>query len=256
MFIGLYILNGLNPSPDLNMKFKSQVEDPIQGNDFVTNNFKPNAVKKHKWFRAFFCVQNPKQPVPDRKVNPLHKVSSFLKWMQQVFLSAWVPAKDLAGNEQTIGFQGQHADKLRITYKAEGDGFQCDALCDSGYTIGFYFHNMPPPGGYVRMGWSPLHARMLSLFDLLKEEYHCVWMDNLYISAKFARGCLNHIRKVLIAGVVRKDGRGVPNCVLQQEVMNKHELRNVRGTTKAAVLKGDPDCKDLLALSFYDAKPV
>jgi hypothetical protein len=40
-----------------------------------------------------------------------------LKWMQQVFQSAWSPAKDLAGDEQTIGFQGQHADKLFINYK-------------------------------------------------------------------------------------------------------------------------------------------
>ena len=31
-------------------------------------------------------------------------------------------------DEQTLGFQGQHADKLRITHKGEGDGFQCDAL--------------------------------------------------------------------------------------------------------------------------------
>jgi hypothetical protein len=50
--------------------------------------------------------------------------------MQQVFQSAWNPGEDLASDEQTIGFQGQHAGKLRIIYKDEGHGFQCDALCD------------------------------------------------------------------------------------------------------------------------------
>jgi hypothetical protein len=30
----------------------------------------------------------------------------------------------------------------------------------------------------------------------------------------------------------------------------------VRGTTKAAVLEGDPECKDLVAFSVYDTKLV
>ena len=54
-------------------------------------------------------------------------------------MGAWRLGHDISGNEQTIGFQGHHADKLRITYKAEGDGFQCDAICDAGYTQTFFF---------------------------------------------------------------------------------------------------------------------
>jgi hypothetical protein len=30
----------------------------------------------------------------------------------------------------------------------------------------------------------------------------------------------------------------------------------MRGKTKANVLEGDPDCKDLAAFSVYDTKPV
>jgi hypothetical protein len=48
----------------------------------------------------------------------------------------------------------------------------------------------------------------------------------------------------------------LPQNVIQQEVTNKHELRRVRGTTKAAVLRGDPDSNDLPELSFYDSKPL
>ncbi len=57
----------------------------------------------------------------------------------------WVPGIFVTIDEQTIGFQGQSGMKLRISYKQEGDGFQCDAVCDSGYAFSFYFHHGPPP---------------------------------------------------------------------------------------------------------------
>jgi hypothetical protein len=43
---------------------------------------------------------------------------------------------------------------------------------------------------------------------------------------------------------------------LQKEVVKKSEQAAVRGTTKAAVLEGDPECRDLVAFSVYDTKPV
>ena len=81
-------------------------------------------------------------------------------------------------------------------------------------------------------------------------------MDNLYVSAKFARDCYNHSKSVLIHGVARKSGRGVPSLVLQEEVSDKNEIEKVRGTVKAAVLKGDSECPNLCAISVYDTKPV
>lgn len=76
------------------------------------------------------------------------------------------------------------------------------------------------------------------------------------MSAKFVKGCYTHQKKVKLAGVVRKGGRGLPECVLQADAKNKAELRQVRGTCKAAVLKGDSKCPDMLAVSVYDSKPV
>ena len=81
-------------------------------------------------------------------------------------------------------------------------------------------------------------------------------MDNLYLSAKFCKGSYNHSNKVLLAGVTRKGGRGIPDCVIHEEVKSQSDQRKVRGTVKAAVLKGDRDCPDLIALSVYDSKPV
>ena len=37
--IGLYLLQALSPSPQIDMKFNSQKEDPVNGNDFVHNSF-------------------------------------------------------------------------------------------------------------------------------------------------------------------------------------------------------------------------
>ena len=73
-------------------------------------------------------------------------------------MRAWRMGRDISGDEQTLGFLGRHADKLQITYKAEGDGFQCNALCDSGYTWTFPPRNMPAPKKWIRLGFSPLHS--------------------------------------------------------------------------------------------------
>ena len=75
----------------------------------------------------------------------MYKVDSVLKHTQVVSMRAWRLGRDISGDEQTIGFQGKHEDKLQITYKAEGDGFQCDAICNSGFTRTFYFRNQKAP---------------------------------------------------------------------------------------------------------------
>ena len=43
---------------------------------------------------------------------------------------------------------------------------------------------------------------------------------------------------------------------MQEEKKNANEQKAVRGTTKAAILEGDPDCPSLVAFSVYDTKPV
>jgi hypothetical protein len=106
--------------------------------------------------------------------------------MQKVSIEAWGCGQHLSGDKQTIGFKGNHCDKQRVSYKCEGDGFLTDAICDSGYTYAFYFQNIPAPKNYIDRKCSALHARMLFLFDTLKDKYHDVGVDNLYLSLKFA----------------------------------------------------------------------
>ena len=176
--------------------------------------------------------------------------------MKSVSMKAWRLGKKISVDEQTIGFQGRHALKLRITYKKEGNGFQCDALCDDGYTFIFFFHHDPPPKQYTNTGLSPLHSRVMNLFDGLSDQYHECGVDNLYMSAKFCKDAFNHPMKVKLHGVTRKGGRGLPNCVLQDEKTNQKEQEKVRGTVCAAELVGDITCPSLIAVSVYDTKPV
>jgi Transposase IS4 len=92
--------------------------------------------------------------------------------------------------------------------------------------------------------------------DSLESKHHHVYKDNLYHSVKFANGMRTHEKELLVAGVIRKSGKGFPESCIQQEAKNKTELRAVRGTTIGAVLKGDDGCPDILAVSVYDSKPV
>lgn len=118
---------------------------------------------------------------------------------------AYEMGHQLAGDEQTCGFQGRSVFKLRITYKREGDGFQCDALCLDGYTYCFYFRQSPPPAKWTEKGFGTLHARSLALLEQLPCDWHRVTFDNLYISAKFVKAAYQ--LKVLVSGVARKGKR-------------------------------------------------
>ena len=168
----------------------------------------------------------------------------------------WLLGILVSVDKMTIRFKGKHADKLQITYKNEGDGFQCDALCQDGYCYQFYFRNQPAPRFYLRQGMSPLHSRVMALFDALRDQFHQCAMDNLYNSATFCKRAYMHNKKVLVHGVTRKGKRGLPKCVVQEEQKTREAQLQVRGTVKAAVLQGDPDCPNLIASSVYDTKPV
>jgi len=258
--VGLYLLQGLSPSPQIEMKFTSQHEDPVNGNDFVHTSFGGNVSRsrrRHRHFKSFFCSVDPRIPVPSRETHPNWKVQPLLKHMGLVSKTAIFLGRDLSCDEQTIGFQGNHRDKQRITYKKEGDGFLADCICSDGYTYAFWFRHHKPCKILIRMtGCSPLHARVLALISQLPDKYYTLGMDNLYNSAKFCRQAYATRQKVMVHGVTRPKLRGIPTIVKQEEVKRKSELESVRHTVKAAVLKGDEVCSGLVSVSLYDTKPV
>ena len=98
-FLGLYILQVLNPSPQIEMKFYSQQMDPVQGNSLCYHIFSANAVVQYKQFKAFFCVQDPSKIPPNRKEHPMYKVDSILKHTQVMSMRAWRLGRDISGDE-------------------------------------------------------------------------------------------------------------------------------------------------------------
>jgi len=210
------------------MKLKPEETDPINSNSFLRRELGPNASRRLREWKCCFATQDPKLAIPSRKTHPNFKVDEYLRHLQRIFRYAWKPGRDVSGDEQTMGFQGRHTDKIRITYKKEGDGFQCDCICDDGYTFTFYFRNQPAPKKWLDKGYSPLHARCMALFDCFLDDYHQVRFDNLYMSAKFCLGAAQHPRKVLVEGVTRTSQRGLPKEIIQHEVKSKKEIQKVK----------------------------
>ena len=258
--IGLYLFQGLSPSPQVEMKFKSATQDPVNGSDFIHHAFGGNssaALRRHRHFKSFFTSNDPRYPTPPRDTHPNWKIHPFLKHITTVSQVAVRLGRNLSCDEQTIGFQGNHRDKQRITYKKEGDGFLADALCSDGYTYAFHFRHQPASQKLMHsFNCSPLHARVLGLLSQLPDKYYTLGMDNLYMSAKLCRLAYGMKQKVMVHGVTRATLRGIPAGIKQVEVTKKAELAKVRHTVTAAILKGDEVCNDLISLCVYDTKPV
>ena len=256
--LAVYLLQGLSPSPQLEMKFLSQDEDPVNGSNLCHKVFGSRGVTRMKEFKCFFAAVNPLIPIPDVNKHPNHKVDPIFHHMMHISKKAIILGKNISVDEMDISFQGQHRDKQRINYKRAGDGFLVDALCSGGYCFSFYFRNQPPPKKWMAKKMSPLHSRVLSLFEQLPlhtKNYDCK-MDNLFMSAKFAKVALTQVpAKVMIHGVTRLNQRGFPKCVIQKQLSSKKDVQNARGTLKVAKMVGDPKC-EMVAVSLYDQKPV
>ena len=246
----------MSPSPRLENKFRPQSEYKLHGNDFIYHSFVANAECRHQHFKTFLAVQDPTIETPPRNKYPNRRVRPLLNYMNFLFPLIWIHGIAFEIDETATGFQGMHADKRRITYKNKGDGFQCDALCQDGFCYQFYFRNEPALEEYVKSGLSPLHSRVMSLFDTVKDEHRICKMDHLYNSATFCKIAFNHPKKVMMYGVTQKVMHGIPACVIQEEAKSKNKQLEVRGTLKASVIQGDPDFPKLIATSVYDTNPV
>ena len=62
-------------------------------------------------------------------------------------------------------FSGNHGDKLHITYKTEGSGFQADDVWKYGFAYEFYLCNDTAMNKYIGQGVSALRAQVLGVFD-------------------------------------------------------------------------------------------
>ena len=264
---GVLFANGLTPKPIFDLWFSPLRTQPLLGSDMMTNALrrtnqvtgkKITAGRRYRHFRRYLSFADYRaNPKEEQKKNPLWKVERLLAHLNKRCRDMWIPGKWVAIDEQTLGFQGASGMKLRISYKREGDGFQCDAVCDAGYTFSFWFRHGPPPEldlKYKHLDLSPTARRVVYLAERLPNKWTRVYMDNLFNSQKLYTAL--YITETLGHGVARTSGRGVPLSVIQREEKNKDRAEKLRGTTMAARLLHSAACPDLLAVSTYDTKPV
>ena len=265
-FIGLLFANGLSPKPDITKWFETSAVDPFLGSDFIAplmNKKLPGrgvvpGIRRWKHFRRFLCFYDPRIATKQSaEADPLWKVRLLLKVLNKQSTEMWIPGKHVSVDEQTIAFKGRSSMKLRISYKKEGDGFQCDAICDRGYTFAFYFRHGEPPKLHPQLDdlkLPPTARRVVWLAQQLPNYWTRIYMDNLFNSQKLF-SALYRV-KALAHGVMRTSGRGFPPSVKQDEEKNANKADALKGTTKAAILKNSVDTPDMIAASVYDNKPV
>ena len=57
--LSLYIVQGLNPSPQLRMKAQFQHQEQVQGNDLIATSIGNSFDCQHKQFKRYFAIQHP-----------------------------------------------------------------------------------------------------------------------------------------------------------------------------------------------------
>ena len=122
----------------------------------------------------------------NKQVNQVTKLIHFINRSKKCQRRLGISV-NFSVDKQTQRMQGRHPENLRITLKKEGDGSQCDALFDYGYTFTLLFCHDPPPKEYTDKSLSTLHARVLIFFNSIPDKHHTC---NLYISAIF-QGCIS-----------------------------------------------------------------
>ena len=92
------------------------------------------------------------------------------------------------------------------------------------------------------------------MFEKSKDVGHRCVIDNLFMYVRFAHESFNLLKKVLVHGVIRKLGRDVPACIIQEEFLGE-KADQVQGTVKSAILKGNSKYSNLFFSCCYDQKP-
>ena len=269
---GLLLRNGVAPVPQMHLLFENPTQHFIFGDKRVQDAWPGihcgGPARRWTQFRSFFHVQNdsarnwkkadPKtgefMALPFATAGPMAKCEPMLSYVRHKWGICWLPGKRLSLDEETAGFKGRSAMVTRIKNKREGDGFQCDCICEDGYTITFWYRcdNLPcTPDPDV----SPRDTRCAWLVDQLPGMWYHLFMDNLFTSWKFGEMLAN--RQCLFAGTcTTQDWRGLHRAVVQVEVKTAKALEEAKGTVKASVrsIAGAPKC-EVICCSYYDDKP-
>jgi len=137
--LGVYILDGLAPSPKLVQKMQPQSKSPTHDNDRIADTIGPGYQQKHRSFRHFFATQDPLMVSPAKGKCPNFKADEFFRWLRHIWKEAWILAEGFSLDEQTCMMQGKSEYKTRCgKFERLGDGLQGDCIADVIH-MGFLF---------------------------------------------------------------------------------------------------------------------
>ena len=177
---GLLLRNGVAPVPQLSLMFADPQKSFAFGDERVRSALPGEGcggpAARFTQFRSFAHIQGNstenwrKTDPATGKFVPLHysektklnKLEPMLSYMRYCWEKNWRAGKNIALDEMTIGFKGRCALVTRIKYKKEGDGFQCDCICEDGYCFTFWFRCDLPP--------RPAPA------DVSERDNRCAWL--------------------------------------------------------------------------------
>ena len=101
-------------------------------------------------------------------------------WMEFIFTLICILGVTISIDEMTTNFKGNNLYQIRMTYKGEGYGLQADALFQKGYTYQSFMCTDPDLKTYLSKILSPLHDRLMALFDTVEGKNHRCRMDHIY----------------------------------------------------------------------------
>ena len=111
--LGVYIVDGLAPSPQLVQKMQPQSKSPTHGNDRIADALGPGYQQRHRLFRHFFATQDPLMIPPSKDKCPNFKVDEFFRWLRHIWKEAWLLGENFSIDEQTCKCQGKCEYKTR-----------------------------------------------------------------------------------------------------------------------------------------------
>ncbi|KAK3243924.1 hypothetical protein CYMTET_46447 [Cymbomonas tetramitiformis] len=171
LVVGLHVRNGLAPVPDMRYNFTKPTTSFVFGDSRVIQAI-PGGYPRFKEMKAFFHLQDPRAPQPEGK--PFWKVEPLLEVLRVNSEELLDLGPDVSLDEQDCGFQGRSALKDKIKFKAEGDGFLADCICQDGYTWTFHFRHDPTPLPLTQKDASDLHNSVHSKVSFI-EKFRKVW---------------------------------------------------------------------------------
>ncbi len=98
-FLGVIMMDGLIPSPQMLRKFQSQEQDPVQGNNFIHRNCGADAKQRYHMFKHYFGVQDPLTTPPPCEKCPNYKVNEFFTWLDYIW--KWDLGPTVLADKQT-----------------------------------------------------------------------------------------------------------------------------------------------------------